>query len=258
MSERKVINKYYPPDYDPSKVPRIKKKSKQKDVRIMAPFNMKCTNCGNYIGCATKFNAKKEEVQGETYEGTKIFRLYFKCPRCMGSITVRTDPKEGGYEVESGATENFIGLKLAKKQATEEEEAAKEEEKLDPMKQLESRTKASRLQMEASERIQELRSIKHQYRSVNIDALIASKRQESEDTVLQLTSGSSTGISQEDDIKTEAMRLMMMKRKTTDSSNHKATAPSKRVQVEVGSSSRTSSLNIRIKVRVKPKTGTNK
>lgn len=42
MSERKVLNKYYPPDFDPSKIPRAKlAKNRQYVVRIMAPFNMK-------------------------------------------------------------------------------------------------------------------------------------------------------------------------------------------------------------------------
>jgi hypothetical protein len=44
MSERKVLNKYFPPDFDPSKIPRGKKaKNKQQVVRLMAPFSMKCT-----------------------------------------------------------------------------------------------------------------------------------------------------------------------------------------------------------------------
>lgn len=43
MSERKVIQKYFPPDFDPSKIPRGKRaKNKQQVVRLMAPFSMKC------------------------------------------------------------------------------------------------------------------------------------------------------------------------------------------------------------------------
>lgn len=177
MSERKVLNKYYPPDYDPSKIPRIKRKNKQSDVRMMVPFNMKCV-CGEYIANATKFNAKKETVEDQTYNNLMIFRFYIRCPRCMGSIVLRTNPKEQGYEVESGATENFKALKLAEKQAQEEAEAEEEEEKINPMKHLENRTKASKQQMEASEQIQNLRSIKHRFHSVNLDNLIQEKRRE--------------------------------------------------------------------------------
>ena len=42
MGERKVLNKYYPPDFDPAKVPRRKMaKDRQYKVRLMAPFNMR-------------------------------------------------------------------------------------------------------------------------------------------------------------------------------------------------------------------------
>lgn len=211
MSERKVLNKYYPPDYDPSLIPRVKRKSKQNDVRIMAPFNMKCTTCGNYIACATKFNAKKEIVEDETYNNLHIYRFYIKCPRCMAAIVYRTNPKGQCYEVEQGATENFKALKVAEQLAREQAEAEEEEEKIDPMKQLESRTKASKQQMEASEQIQNLRTIKHKFHSVDIDSLIESKRQEAaQESQLAITAPND-----DDDIRSEAKRLLM-KRKVPD------------------------------------------
>ena len=50
MSERKVLNKYYPPDFDPSKVPKVKgKRNATFIIRVMAPCNMRCTTCGEYI-----------------------------------------------------------------------------------------------------------------------------------------------------------------------------------------------------------------
>ena len=50
MSERKVLNKYYPPDFDPSKVPKSKvKRNATFEIRLMAPCNMRCTTCGEYI-----------------------------------------------------------------------------------------------------------------------------------------------------------------------------------------------------------------
>ena len=59
MSERKVINKYFPPNFDPSKIPRpgggtndgitTGKKRGQYKVRLMAPFSMRCSTCGEYI-----------------------------------------------------------------------------------------------------------------------------------------------------------------------------------------------------------------
>ncbi len=50
MSERKVLNKYYPPDFDPSKIPKCKEpRNKTFCIRLMAPCNMRCTTCGEYI-----------------------------------------------------------------------------------------------------------------------------------------------------------------------------------------------------------------
>ena len=36
------FQKYYPPDFDPSKIPKLKlPKNRQYSIRIMAPFNMR-------------------------------------------------------------------------------------------------------------------------------------------------------------------------------------------------------------------------
>lgn len=139
MSERKVLNvslinqrchmqdailiviylqKYYPPDFDPSKIPRMKlAKNRQYTVRLMAPFNMRCKTCGEYIYKGKKFNARKEDVENETYLGIRIYRFYIKCTRCLQEISFKTDPKNTDYEIEAGATRNFMALKLAEEQA---------------------------------------------------------------------------------------------------------------------------------------------
>ncbi|KAG7195486.1 uncharacterized protein KQ657_003249 [Scheffersomyces spartinae] len=110
MSERKSINKWYPPDYDPSKVPRRKLPKgvapPTQKVRLMAPYSMRCTNCNEYIAARRKFNARKE-VTGEKYMNFKIIRFYITCPRCNGSITFKTSPQTAGYLPENGAVRNF-------------------------------------------------------------------------------------------------------------------------------------------------------
>jgi hypothetical protein len=50
MGERKVLNKYYPADFDPAKIPRGKRpKNGQCVVRMMLPFSVQCDICGEYM-----------------------------------------------------------------------------------------------------------------------------------------------------------------------------------------------------------------
>lgn len=173
MSERKVLNKYYPPDFDPSKIPRLHlPKDRQYTVRLMAPCNMRCKTCGEYIYKGKKFNARKETVQGEEYLGIKIFRFYIKCTRCLAEITFKTDPQNADYIVEHGATRNFQALKLAEEQAEREQKDLEEEEAGNPMKLLENRTKASKREMEIIESLEELRDLNQRQARVDFDGML--------------------------------------------------------------------------------------
>ncbi|KAK0334438.1 Pre-mRNA-splicing factor cwf16, partial [Friedmanniomyces endolithicus] len=110
MSERKVLQKYYPPDFDPAKIERRKGPKptglKVQVVRLMAPFSMKCIACGEYIYKGRKFNARKETTD-EKYYAITIYRFYIRCTRCSAEITFKTDPKHMDYECERGAKRNF-------------------------------------------------------------------------------------------------------------------------------------------------------
>lgn len=173
MSERKVLNKYYPPDFDPSKIPRVRQaKNRQFTVRLMAPFNMKCKTCGEYIYKGKKFNARKEDVDNENYLGIRIYRFYIKCTRCLSEISFKTDPASTDYVIEAGATRNFMALKLAEEQAQREVDAEKEEERTNPMKLLENRTKASRGEIEMVEALEELKELNKRKVAINYDGML--------------------------------------------------------------------------------------
>ncbi|CCG23595.1 Yju2 protein [Candida orthopsilosis Co 90-125] len=124
MSERKAINKYYPPDYDPSKVVKKKKNNSSSNqtikIRMMAPYSMRCLRCNEYIAERRSFNARKE-VTNERYLNIKIVRFYITCPGCNNTITFKTNPAEAGYTPEDGAVRNFEPSKKKRKQESEDD-----------------------------------------------------------------------------------------------------------------------------------------
>lgn len=161
MSERKVLNKYYPIDYDPRRLPRQKGMGNIEDkimvIRTMAPFHMRCKTCGNYIYRGTKFNSRVETVKGERYLGTiPIRRFYIRCPKCVATITFKTDPENQDYAMESGATRNFEANRMWQLMEKREIEAVAEEERTNPMVALENRTAKSNQQMIMQENLEEL------------------------------------------------------------------------------------------------------
>ncbi|KAJ5621015.1 Splicing factor YJU2 [Penicillium lagena] len=174
MSERKVLTKYYPPDFDPSAIGRTPKHLRKAGpkvitVRLMAPFPMKCTNCGEYIYRGRKFNARKENLE-EKYLNIPIYRFYIRCTRCSGEITFRTDPKNMDYECERGAKRNFEPWRNSKSEKyneTEEEtlnrlerEENEEQEQLerDKMAELEEKMQDSKREMAIADALDEIRT----------------------------------------------------------------------------------------------------
>lgn len=173
MSERKVLNKYYPPDFDPSKIPRARcPKNRQFTVRLMAPCNMKCYTCGEYVAKGKKFNARKEDVENMTYLGVRIYRFYIKCPGCLAEISFRTDPESTDYIIEAGAHRNFQALKLAEEQAAKEDQEAKEKIESNPMLLLENRTQQSQYEMEVLESLEDLRELNERHAGLDLVKMV--------------------------------------------------------------------------------------
>jgi Saf4/Yju2 protein len=164
MGERKVLNKYIPPDFDPALIPRGKKLSAKDGtvpVRMMLPFTAQCATCNTFLYRGTKFNSKKEAMGGPdgTYLGITRWRFYIKCTCCARPLTFLTDPKNADYEMESGGTRNY---EVYKDKAETEEAAINdqaEEEKLDPMKALENRVLDSQREMQEMASLEAIRAM---------------------------------------------------------------------------------------------------
>ncbi|KAG8529874.1 uncharacterized protein KY384_005355 [Bacidia gigantensis] len=169
MSERKVLTKYYPPDFDPSKITRTKKVPgevgpKTQTVRLMAPFSMKCTACGEYIYKGRKFNARKETTD-EKYYAITIYRFYIRCTRCKAEISFKTDPKGMDYECERGAKRNFEPWRANGESAKVESEEerldrleAEEAEQGSAMEQLEAKQVDAKREMDIADALDEIRT----------------------------------------------------------------------------------------------------
>lgn len=168
MSERKVLTKYYPPDFDPAALTRKKRGPKPvgpkvQTVRLMAPFSMKCTTCGEYIYKGRKFNARKEIPENEKYLGIQIFRFYIRCTRCSAEITFKTDPKNQDYTCERGAKRSTEPWRRSVEEEEETDEQRldrleAEEEERNAMEELEAKTVDAKREMAVADALDEIRT----------------------------------------------------------------------------------------------------
>jgi DNA-directed RNA polymerase subunit RPC12/RpoP len=174
MGERKVLNKYYPPDFDPAKLPRATShNNRQIKVRMMLSMSIRCNTCGNYTYTGTKINCRKEDVIGETYLGIKIFRFYFKCSRCSAELIMKTNPQNSDYVIESGATRNFEPWRAEEEEIDEIRKKREAEEIGDAMKSLENRTLDSKREMNILAALDEMKSMKSRHATVSVDEMLA-------------------------------------------------------------------------------------
>ncbi|KAI8918176.1 CWC16 protein, partial [Powellomyces hirtus] len=114
MADRKATNKYYPPDWDPSKGSintyvgqhPLRDRARKLDqgiliVRFEMPYSIWCGGCEKHIGMGVRYNAEKKKVG--MYYSTPIWSFRMKCHLCNHWIEIHTDPKNAQYTIISGA-----------------------------------------------------------------------------------------------------------------------------------------------------------
>ncbi|KAJ3332962.1 hypothetical protein HDU76_012459 [Blyttiomyces sp. JEL0837] len=114
MAERKAQNKYYPPDWDPSKGSinkyvgqhPLRDRARKLDkgiliIRFEMPYSIWCEGCNNHIGKGVRYNAEKKKAG--MYYSTPIWNFRMKCHLCDSYIEIETDPKNAEYVIKSGA-----------------------------------------------------------------------------------------------------------------------------------------------------------
>lgn len=175
MGERKVQAKYYPPDFDPSKLPRVKKKRENDDaVRFMLPMSVRCESCGEFMGTGLKFNARKSET-GDNYLGIRIFRFTMRCTACPAKFSIRTDPKNSDYSCESGVRRNYEPWR-EKKLAEEEEKEERSRQDEDAMQALENKTTDAKKQMDDLDELDDIKSSNARRAAISVDDILARGR----------------------------------------------------------------------------------
>lgn len=154
MASRKETNRYYPPDWDPSKGSlntfhgeswrngsatvngRAGAAKGIKIIRFETPWNMWCTGCDKMVGRGVRYNAEKNAA-GKYYT-TTLWEFTMKCHMCDGTIIIGTDPKNDDYKIVAGARrkEETWSTKSSETMALMDPEDKKRLE-LDPMYRLE-------------------------------------------------------------------------------------------------------------------------
>eukprot|EP01134_Creolimax_fragrantissima_P004198 CFRG4198T1 len=118
MSDRKNVNMYFPPDFDPTKGSinkqqgqhPLRDRARKLDqgiliVRFELPYNIWCLGCNKMVGIGVRYNAEKKKVGN--YYTTPILSFRFKCHLCDNWMEMQTDPKNTAYVCVSGCRQKI-------------------------------------------------------------------------------------------------------------------------------------------------------
>jgi len=193
------MNEYYPPDFDPEKLPRMRQmggqgqgRDKIMEIRTMLPWNIRCNTCGHYMHRGTKFNSRVEAAidYPKYLDYITIRRFYIRCLNCVSNITFVTDPEAVDYAMEKGATRLFETRRLNATLEKQEKERREKEAKENPMAALEKRTEDSQREMLLLENLAELTEERKQKLTITDDIMLkniqksAEEKEELDDKIL--------------------------------------------------------------------------
>lgn len=190
--------------------------------------------CTSFIECfestlffsdlrGTKFNARRETAQGESYLGLKIFRFYIRCPMCCADISFKTDIENLDYAIEQGATRNFEAVKLAAAEEKRKQEEVAADEANNPMAVLENRTRDSRREMEIMENLEELKERADTNAQTDLNHLIGNSLEKQHQLLAQIL------LKQEEE---DENFISSLYEKTSDGTRVKRIAPSDDVTLD--------------------------
>lgn len=148
MAERKAVNKYYPPGWDPSKGSvnkyqnshPLRERARKLDqgilvIRFELPFNIWCNGCANHVGMGVRYNAEKSKTG--MYYTTPIYKFRMKCHLCDNHFEIQTDPANRDYVILNGARRQERRWEAADNEHHEVDKDASKKLSLDPMFKLE-------------------------------------------------------------------------------------------------------------------------
>jgi len=153
--------RYFPPDFDPSKlipqkVLKGKQPPRQMNMRMLMPFSMYCEQCGECMYVGTKFNSKCEPVKGEDYLGIRVYRFYGKCKNCLHEFIFKTSPQLSDYVLEAGGSRSYEAHRDADVAELEINASEEKERAEDQMKALEKKTYDIREEMQRMDQLDDL------------------------------------------------------------------------------------------------------
>ncbi|XP_035698534.1 coiled-coil domain-containing protein 130-like [Branchiostoma floridae] len=198
MSDRKAVNRYYPPDFDPQKHKSINKYRNSHPLRDRArklsqgiliirfelPYNIWCGGCGNHVGMGVRYNAEKTKVG--MYYTTPIYKFRMKCHLCDNRFEIQTDPKNCDYVIVSGARRKEERWDAAEnEQVVCEDHEDKKKMASDPMFRLEHGVKDQDKRKAAVPRLAEIHEWKSQWQDDFSLNQMARRKFRGEKTVLK-------------------------------------------------------------------------